>query len=201
MHPRRPCAALWVVVALAVLVIGPAYAATVRQMNLEQMAGNAGQIFRGTVLDAREGTVRAGGGNLPTVTYILRVEEAFKGTFEVVKGQKIARIQMIGKLKTAKSGARHSVSPLPELPKLELGHDYLLLTTTPSAIGLSTTVGLAQGAFSVSGKPGQETAVNGADNLGLFAQSRLKTLAAAPAASGPIPYTTLANALRGIVGQ
>lgn len=197
MHRTRVRATFSLFAVLAVVLTTSVQAALVRQMNLEQLAGHAGKIFRGTVLDVRQGSVRAGGGELPTVTYILRVEEEFKGTFETVKGQKIARVQMVGKMKSDRQGNLRSLSPLPDLPKLQIGSDYLLLTTTPSAIGLSTTVGLGQGAFRLSGKPGQETAVNENHNLGLFAQTALKS---APAAPGPIPYSTLANALRGIVG-
>ena len=69
---------------------------------------------------------------------------------------------MIGKLKTAETSATvRQLSVLPELPRLQVGSDYLLITTPPSTIGLSITVGLGQGLFQLSGKPGQELAING----------------------------------------
>jgi hypothetical protein len=42
-------------------------------MNLQQMCNAAGRIFRGTVLGATEGTVTAGGGQLTTIVYRIRV--------------------------------------------------------------------------------------------------------------------------------
>lgn len=189
--------------ALAALALlwGPVVqAATVRHMNLEQLVVNAHQAYRGTVLTIKEGTVQAGGIELPTVTYKIRVDEAFKGTFQEVKGLTIAAVTMVGKLKQAEgAGARH-VPALPELPKLQVGQDYLLLTTQPSAIGLSTTVGLGQGSFQLRGKPGQETAVNGNNNLGLFLGMNNSVAATPGQSGGPVPYSTLAGMIRNIVG-
>ncbi|MES1241520.1 MAG: hypothetical protein ABUT39_07865 [Acidobacteriota bacterium] len=188
---------------LIVLILGlswAAQAATVLQMNLEQMVGRSDRIFRGTVLDIHEGTVQAGGSALPVVTYRVRVEEAFKGTFDQVKGMQVAEIKMLGKLKSGPGSAQaHSPAPLIDLPHLQVGHDYLLLVTPKSAIGLSTTVGLGQGCFQVTGKPGQELAVNLNQNLGLLNGMGGSSLAAEEPAQGPMPYSVLANLIRGIV--
>jgi hypothetical protein len=184
---------LWLTTVLA--MCGSLSAATVLQMNLQQMVERADKIFRGKVMEIREGTVRAGGADLPTVTYRIRVDEAFKGTFEQVKGLQVAEVTMIGKLKPTATGTVRSLSPLPELPQLKSGEEYLLLTTRPSAVGLSTTIGLGQGAFTVTGKPGQELAVNGNQNRGLFLGiAAPSSFAAAPA--GPLPYSTLADFIR-----
>ncbi|HEX4965230.1 MAG TPA: hypothetical protein VF173_30755 [Thermoanaerobaculia bacterium] len=185
--------------AAALVVCCSLSAATVQQLNLQQMCDRADKIFRGTVLDVREGTVHAGGIDLPTVTYRLRVDDALKGSFLQVKGLQIAEIKMIGKLKASDSAPLRSFSPLPELPKLVVGQEYLLLTTRPSSAGLSATIGLAQGAFGLNGKPGQEMAVNGNENRGLFLGMPGPTgLVARP--PGPLPYTTLAGMIRTIVG-
>ncbi|HYG64449.1 MAG TPA: hypothetical protein VEL74_17860 [Thermoanaerobaculia bacterium] len=181
----------------------PLAAVTVRQMNLEEMVDNADKIFRGTVLDVRETTVNAGGGELPVVVYRLRVDESFKGSYQTVKGIQVAEVRMLGKLKTATStGSKVRFQGfIPELPNLQVGHDYLLLTTASSAIGLSTTVGLGQGRFELSGKAGQEVAINGNNNRGLFGDPLAEgsSRAAAPP-EGPLPYTFLANTIRGLVG-
>ena len=79
----------------ALAICGSLSAATVLQMNLQQMVDRADKIFRGKVMDVREGTVRAGGADLSTVTYRIRVDEAFKGTFSQVKGLQIAEVTMI----------------------------------------------------------------------------------------------------------
>jgi hypothetical protein len=198
MHRRKLLSCLLAVLALG-LLWAPAQAATVLQLNLEQLVERSARIFRGTVLSVKEGTVQAGGAALPTVTYRIRVDEAFKGTYQAVKGLQIAEITMLGKLKQSQT-ATHRALPLIDLPKLQVGQDYLLLTTAPSAIGLSTTVGLGQGAFQVTGKAGQELAINLNHNLGL-----LNGVPGAPVGadgtseSGPIPYATLTTLIRGLV--
>lgn len=203
MQRLRQCVALATVAVLAVCL--PLSASTVLQMNLAQLCGNSAMIFRGPLLDMREGSVDAGGGKIPVVTYRFRVDESFKGSYQVVKGMQIAEITMVGKPKATppSTSPLRAVPVLPELPKFKVGQDYLLLTTQASAIGLSTTVGLAQGAFQLSGKPGQEVAVNGNHNRGLLAgmESSAASKTAAAPTEGPIPYAELAELIRGIVGQ
>ena len=170
----------------------------VRFMNLEQMCQRAGRIFRGTVVGVTDGTVQVGGGELATVIYRIRVDEAFKGTFEEFKGERIATLQMVRPSKRAPSGAARRLMPLfDDLPRFEEGHDYLIIATNPSAAGLSVPVGLGQGAFRLAGKPGQETAVNGNDNAGLQSSPTARSTAGA----GPIPYTTLRAEIHRIVGR
>ena len=54
-------------------------------------------------------------------------------------------------------------------PDLAVGQTYVLFTSQPSAIGLSTTIGLSQGLFRVfNSAQGRELAANGLDNAGLF---------------------------------
>ncbi|MGH9903905.1 MAG: hypothetical protein ACRD68_19010, partial [Pyrinomonadaceae bacterium] len=59
---------------------------TVRQFNLAEMVQRADKIYRGRVLSATQGTIEAGGGQLPVVTYRLQVEELFRGNIDTVKG-------------------------------------------------------------------------------------------------------------------
>ena len=198
MHRRKLLSCLLAGLTLA-LIWAPVQAATVLQLNLEQLVERSARIFRGTVLSVEEGTVQAGGGELPTVTYRLRVDEAFKGTYQQVKGMQVAEITMLGKPKQSQSGSRRSL-PLFDLPKLQVGQDYLLLTTAPSAIGLSTTVGLGQGAFRVTGKPGQEVAINENHNLGLLiGMQQGLTPETEPSSTGPVPYGELAALIQGLV--
>lgn len=190
-----------VLLGIALLAVCPPLSATdVLQMNLQDLVNRADRIFRGTVLDAREGTVTAGGGELPTVTYRIRVDEALKGTFEEVKGTPIAEVRMLGKLKPGTSSTVRSITAVPGLPELAVGQEYLLLVTPRSAIGLSTTVGLGQGLFVLQGKPGQEIAVNANKNFGLFrgmtpGPSLSPNKSALPS-EGPIPYQGLAALIR-----
>ena len=187
---------------IALAVCLPLSATTVLQMNLEQMVDRADKIFRGTVMDVREGTLQVGGGELPVVTYRIRVDESFRGTFQEVKGMQVAEIKMLGKLKPQAASPVRAGSIIPELPRLQVGQDYLLLTTAPSTVGLSTTIGLGQGRFELRGKPGQEVAVNDNKNLGLF--RGMESAAAAKSAAqseGPVPYAALATIIRDIVSQ
>lgn len=202
MHRVKSFATLMAAATLAVCL--PLSAATVVQLNLEQMVDRSDKIFRGTVLDAREGTVDAGGGKLPVVTYRIRVDEELKGTFQEVKGVRIAEIRMLGKLKpAAPSNGVVAISPLSDLPRLQVGQDYLLLVTPQSSIGLSSTVGLGQGRFELKGKPGQEVAVNENQNRGLFRGMGPTGPGggAVPQGGGPLPYSALASLIRNIVGQ
>lgn len=202
MHRFKSPATLMAAAVLAVCL--PLSAATVVQLNLEQMVDRSDKIFRGTVLDAREGTVDAGGGKLPVVTYRIRVDEELKGTFQEVKGVRIAEIRMLGKLKpAAPSTGVAAISPLSDLPRLKVGQDYLLLVTPESTIGLSSTVGLGQGRFELKGKPGQEVAVNENQNRGLFRGMGPTGPGggAVPQGDGPLPYSALASLIRNFVGQ
>jgi hypothetical protein len=167
----------------------------VRHMNLQQMCDAAGRIFRGTVLGVKDGVVVAGGGQLSTVIYTLRVDEAFKGSFESVKGEAIATIQMIRAPKTPQFGPVRRLPLLNDLPTFQQGHDYLILATSASSVGLSTPVGLSQGAFKLGGKSGQEIAVNGNNNVGLYLGMNVAPV------RGPVAYSTLRSQIRNLVGR
>jgi hypothetical protein len=170
---------------LAAVTIQPAHPITVLQMTLDELTTRADRVFRGSVLSAEPGTREVGGGTLPTVTYEVLVEEQFKGNYPSSNGKTVVTITMVG---SPKEGAepvngQRRLSALPDLPELDVGQDYVLFTTQPSAVGLSTTVGLGQGAFKIYLSPeGEELAANELENAGLF--------------NGPVTYTQLASAIR-----
>lgn len=175
-------------VALLAMAVPAAQAAMVSQMNLGEMTLNAHLIARVTVLDVEQSSVELGGGELPVVEYTLRVEEAFKGSVDTAKETSVVVVRMLGDIKQHDAeGAIRKVSALPELPRLRMGHDYVLFTTAPSAIGLSAPVGLGQGSFSIYTDGKQEMAANELDNAGLF--------------QGPVTYAELADAIRNELGQ
>ena len=136
-------------------------AAMVKDMDLTEACNNADKIFRGTVVAATEGVVAVAGGQLPTVTYSVEVNEAFKGQFITKDGKSYAEIQMLGTLKPKTVGNYQQASVLPELPQLVVGEEYVLMTTAPSAVGLSVPVGLGQGVYSLSGQGKDTTAQTG----------------------------------------
>lgn len=175
----------------------PLQAASVAQFNLAQLTDHAQRVFRGTVLDVVSGSVEAGGGRIPTLTYKFKVEQAFKGEFRTVKGITFAEIRMVGKAKTLTRGDARSVSPL-ELPTLATGQSYLIFATAPSGVGLSTTVGLGQGRFEIQGSGAKETAVNERGNRMLFSGMNTAALRATPR-EGPLPYSELAAQIQSLV--
>lgn len=170
--------------AVAALLCAPGFAATqalVRQMSFAELCDNADKIFRAKVMTTSVGTVQVGGAELPTVTYGLEVVESFKGSYGLTKGDTTyVEVTMLGTLKPGGINAAGKVSTLPELPRLQAGEEYLLMTTAPSAIGLSTTVGLTQGCYHINAKT--EMASNGAGMAG-------------------VAYSALADELRSALGQ
>lgn len=186
---------LLLVFVVAILV--PTYqghATSVIQMNLEQLTVKSHQIFRGTVLDIAETTVEAGGGPLPAVTYTVRVDEPFQGEFETVKGVPVAQFTTLGTKKQHLSGQ----IPIAGLPNLQIGGDYLLMVAPAGPVGLTTTMGLGQGLFTIAGRPGEETAVNGFGNKGLFDGMTASGIAAA---SGDLSYAALATLINSILEE
>lgn len=183
--------------AASLLILSAAVQATMMlQMNLEEMTGRADKIFRGTVINVQQGTIEAGGAELPAVTYRFKVEELFKGEATQVKGDKaVMEIRMIGSLVHSKADENGNMnfSPFRDVPRLDEGGDYLLFTTPESAAGLSVTVGLGQGAFKVSpvdGADGEYLAVNEFNNAGLGLNG-----------AGPVGYVELSAQINALLGQ
>lgn len=176
------------------LVVAPIVdAAMVRKMDLAEMCQRADRVFRGRVLSVQSGTVTAGGGELPTVTYRLEVGEQFQGEFTQIKGDKTyTEVTMLGTLKNknAEASGLERFSFMPELPTLKIGEEYVLLTTAPSAVGLSTTVGLGQGCFHISQSGKDEMTVNELGNAALS-----ETI------NGAVSYDVLAQELRAALSQ
>lgn len=191
---RIPSFRLWTsVAALGVFYSVAADASNVRYMNLRDLVARADRIVRGTVLASEEGTVEAGGGAIPIVRYRIRIEEAFKGSAGA--GQTID-VKLLGRFKQMPSGSLRRGPVFGDLPQFKVGGDYLFVLTRPSAIGLSTTVGLGQGLFQVRGRRGAELAVNEAHNLGLFSG-----VAAGSQPSGPVAYAELAKHIRSLTAR
>ena len=147
--------------ALTVLCGSTLFASTlVQKMDVAEVCSRADMIFRGTVLSAKAGQIEAGGGTLATVTYQIEVTEAFQGDFITKGDQKVAEITMLAPGKDQSVGELKRFAMLADLPTLEVGGDYLLMTSRPSAAGLSAPIGLGQGCYTISGKGEGLTAVN-----------------------------------------
>ena len=155
---RRRAAGL---LALAILCGSTLHAATlVQKMDLAEVCSRADRIFRGTVISAQPGEVEAGGGTLAVVTYQIKVDEAFQGDFVTKGDESMVELTMLAPQKAQNVGELQRLPALGDVPALTVGGDYLLMTSRPSAIGLSAPIGLGQGCYEVKGKGDQLTAVN-----------------------------------------
>jgi len=194
----------WIAAAMLAAITVPAGAGMVLKMNLSQLTDRADAIFRGHVLSAEPGKISVGGGTLPTVTYRLRVDEAFKGKFDPKENAAPeVEITMLGTHKaTVRSGNRTRLSTsLPEVPKLHVGEDYVLFTTAPGKSGLRAPVGLGQGSFRIYlGANKTELAVNELNNVGLFDSGR-SAQRSDEGAQEPVTYTQLAVAILAQLGK
>lgn len=192
----------WIMAAMLAAMTVPAGAGMVLKMNLSQLTERADTIFRGQVLSVEPGKISIGGGTLPTVTYRLRVDEAFKGKFEAKENAAPeVEITMLGTFKAVvRVGNQTHLSPsLPEIPKLNVGENYVLFTTAPGKSGLRSPVGLGQGSFRIyPGANKTEFAVNELNNLGLF-DGGASAQRAEP--QGPVTYTRLAGAILAELGK
>ena len=184
------------VAASALILTAQVHATMMLHMDLGELTAGADKIFRGTVTDVQQGTIEAGGAELPMVTYKFKVEELIKGEATQVKGDKaVMEIRMIGSLVHSKADDNGNLkfSPFRDVPRLAEGSDYLLFTTAESSIGLSMTVGLGQGAFKVSpvdGARGEYQAVNEFNNAGLGLNG-----------AGPVGYVELSAQIHALLGQ
>lgn len=182
---------------IAILVIAPVSATILKQMNLADLAGNANRIFSGTVVEIGKGSMKVGGGTIATVTYRVMVDNALRGEFADKEGKKVIDITMVTDPGPRKVGNKVAFSPLPQMPDIRMGQRYLFFTTAPSAVGLSTTVGLGQGCFRINGDPGEEVTTNEFDNLGLF---RGMSAPGMPD-RGPIAYSKLVQQIDALLGR
>jgi hypothetical protein len=185
------------VAALTLMSASHASAESVVQMNLREMAERAGRIFAGQVVHGARETIRAGGGEIPIVTYRIRVDDTFKGEFQVVKRARYVDLRMLDTAALATGRLRYA---LPRARALETGARYLLLTTRPSALGLTATVGLGQGAFRIEGEDANRRATNEVGNRMLFrGMEDARSASMRGRGREPLRYAELAERLRGLV--
>ncbi|MEL7487702.1 MAG: hypothetical protein AAGJ87_10875 [Pseudomonadota bacterium] len=188
---RRWMALLSSLVGLA-FVSSTAQATTLEQFTLDDLASRADKIFRGTVLDVEQGMIEMGGGEVPAVTYRLRVEEMMKGVADVTKGDaSYVEVRMVGSIKAPERDDNFvRLSVFRDVPKLRLGSDYVLFMTPQSSAGLSVTVGLGQGSFTIAPTAKVDYAVNEFNNLGLGLSE-----------PGPVTYDSLKAAIYAAMGR
>jgi len=176
---------------MALLISLSASATTIQQMNLSQLCTRAGQILTGKVVSITPGTVTAGGGEIPVLTYRVNVTEVFKGPVQEEKGVQFVEFTTIGSIKQSQS-ARNKLL----LPQLKEGRHYLLMVAPEGPVGITNTIGLIQGTFEIrQGK--KSMAINGVNNVGLFNGMGVTTMPN----RGPVAYHELARMIhQGLAG-
>ena len=177
------------VVLLAVgLIATPAVLASM-PMNLSELAQGADKIFRGNVVSVREDVEVVGHAKILTTTYLMLVEESFKGTFETLKGIQVAELSTTQVFGTLPEGTALPANL--DTPQLQKGESYLLFTAAPSAQGLTTTLGQGQGVFQIDRADSLEHTYNELKNRDLFVG-----VVGVRSAGGPISYKVLAGHVR-----
>jgi hypothetical protein len=185
MKKARFLPGLLLMLALTLVSMTASAGAMVTKMGLGDLVGNADKVFRGTVLTKEPGTVQAGGAELATVVYTIKVDDALKGEFGA---KPVVTLTVLGSLKAEVVGDVQRLSSLDLNPNLDVGSEYVLFTTAPSSVGLSTTVGVGQGLFRIfANADGRDLAANELNNMGLF--------------DGPVQYSKLAAAVAALVNQ
>ena len=182
--------------AVSVLAAAPAPAVVLKPMNLEELTLKADRIFSGTVTAVEKGRVAMGGGQLPTVTYRIAVDHALAGLAKDANRGTV-EIRMIGDLEDVRRGDMVRLANRAPRPQIQVGERYLLFVTAPSRAGLSTTVGLGQGCFRVTGDPADADVVNQFDNLGLFRGTR----GPEGKTRGPVKFKAVAERVAALRGR
>ena len=174
----------WLACVATALTAVAAQAAMVQQMSMGDLVHNADKVFRGTVMSREPGTVMGGGSEMATVVYVIRVDEPLKGDFGSGKEAQSYTLTMLGSIKAGGQtvNGKTRLTDLNINPELQVGSEYVLFTSAPSRIGLSSTIGLGQGLFRIMNDAnGRDMATNGYDNRTLF--------------NGPVSYDELKAAV------
>jgi len=137
------------------LAVTPTPASQVRPVNLEQMTERAATIFAGRCLETTVALDPEVGLEVTTATF--EVHRTVKGQL----GSTVV-VRMVG---GEDRRARESIAGM---PRFRPGDEVVLFLYAPSALGLSSPVGLGQGRFAViTDKQGRKIAVNDLDNRNL----------------------------------
>ncbi len=186
---------IWLAATLSLLAAATSLRATsVKIVNISEMVQASNRVFHGRCLSARETTHSNG---LPIVEYTFLVTEGLKGT---VEGEEVVFRQVLG------FGARgFGIAGLPVFRK---GQELVLFLAADSRIGLTSPIGLSQGAFLVFKDQREKLAVvNGLKNLNLgheLEASRLQKMGLKHSQAerirnqGPVSLEVLAEAVRTI---
>lgn len=144
---------------LVLLMASAAQATRVRVMNLAELVEYAQRIFVGRCV-AEEA---AAAGHIPYTRYTFEVLDAVKG----VGGGRVTVGQFGVTRPRPLPGGKLQVIRVSGMPHYRPGDKVLLFLGRESAIGLTSPVGLQQGAFLVLGEGRRQKLVNAVDNRNL----------------------------------
>lgn len=179
-----------VVCLAAGLVATGVHATMVIPMNFDQLLANADRVFIGTCTAVNEGTTKEG---IPYAEYTFTVSEALRGSV----GETVT-IRQFGQLTPKRVDDKLLQNfRVQGMPTYKPGQRMLLLLRSDSQLGLTSPIGLFQGAFSVQlDAEGAEVAVNGSNNVNLFQGMKGLPKAAADHRLGPVPLSLLVDLVR-----
>ncbi|MEJ2081382.1 MAG: hypothetical protein P8Y94_04215 [Acidobacteriota bacterium] len=154
----------WLVGLLAVMsCLSPSlFGTTLKLLSLREILTQSSRVVVGECLDYREGIDSKG---LPYTQYSFRLLEKIKGD----PGGKLLSIRQFGLVSDGSSaGPRRNVAHIAGMPHYQPGSTYLLFLGPVSRLGFSSPVGLAQGAFRMTGRGAGRRVANGLGNRNLL---------------------------------
>lgn len=163
----------WLATSLVLGVAAVASATVLMHRNLTGLTELSQRAFVGRCLSVQE-HFEPGGEMPPHTEYTFEILETLKG--EVEGTLTIRQYGLRGPGQVSETVA--FVGNIPEMPVYEEDETYVLFLIGDSRLGLTSPVGLYQGAFEVTRDAnGRATVRNGINNLGLFNDVTLPALA------------------------
>lgn len=149
-----------------------------RHHPLAELVQEAERIFVGVCVSVGDGTLsQPGGGGIPYTEYTFEVRDALKGS----PGKSLTIRQYgVRAPRPTPDGTRALVTRARGMPVYQPGQELLLFLIGDSSLGLTSPVGLDQGAFRLITENGKKRAVNGFNNVGLFRGMSPASVSAAP---------------------
>lgn len=147
---------------LALGLIGPVGAASVREMQLDEIIDSSAIAFQGTCTGNR--TERDPLTNFVVTYTTFEVKDVLKGTVQSTHTIK----QIGGRMPAGELSFR-----VDGVPTFVIGEDYVVFLAGVSSAGFSSPVGLAQGKFMVQKNATGKTVTNGRDFREMTARMQL----------------------------
>ena len=170
----------WLLLAVTVSVAGlwrVGHSTTLLHRTLKALAENAERIFVGKCIAVREGELVFTEGKIYYTEYTFEVTHKIKGHL-----RETLTFRQYGLAQPRQVGENVMLfNRVPGLPVYEEQQEYLLFMNGDSELGLTSPVGLFQGAFRVAVDVyGRKVAMNGLENRGLFRDVEVTRLTKRP---------------------